>query len=214
MASLIFTGGCNLTCPFCHNAGLVLDPDAYPNYPLDELLADLKKREGFIDGVVISGGEPTIDAGLPAFLSLLKERGLQVKLDSNGLAPDVIDTLLERQLVDYVAVDIKTSLNRYGELHTAPVKTGALRRTVELLKKAEVESEFRTTCIPHLVGEKEIDEIGELLNGAPLWVLQQYVPAHAMIEEWQQYATYEPQQLLALSERAKPYVEQVQVRGI
>ena len=87
VASLVFTGSCNLACPFCHNAGLVLDPDSYPDYPLDELLADLKKREGFIDGVVISGGEPTIDTGLPAFLSLLKERDLQVKLDGNGLAP-------------------------------------------------------------------------------------------------------------------------------
>lgn len=214
VASLVFTGGCNLTCPFCHNAGLVLEPDNYPDYPLDELLADLKKREGFIDGVVVSGGEPTIDAGLPAFISTLKERGLQVKLDTNGLIPDVIKDLLRQQLVDYYAVDIKTSLDRYGELHTMSVNTAALEETVDLLKSADAESEFRTTCIPHLVGEQEIDEIGELLRGAPLWVLQQYVPAHAMIEEWQEYATYEPEQLLALSEQAQPYVDQVQVRGI
>ncbi|MCW9049767.1 MAG: anaerobic ribonucleoside-triphosphate reductase activating protein [Deltaproteobacteria bacterium] len=214
VASLVFTGGCNLTCPYCHNAGLVLDPDAYPDYPLEELLADLKKREGFIDGVVVSGGEPTIDAGLPAFLSLLKERGLQVKLDSNGLAPEVIADLLDRGLVDYVAVDIKTSLGRYGELHTMPVKTEVLSRTVQLLKNATVEAEFRTTCIPHLVSETEIDEMGALLKGAPLWVLQQYVPAHAMIEEWQEYNVYRPEQLYELSRRAERYVERVEVRGI
>lgn len=214
VASLVFTGSCNLTCPFCHNAGLVLDPDSYPDYPLDELLADLKKREGFIDGVVISGGEPTIDSGLPAFLSLLKERNLQVKLDSNGLAPDVIDQLLDKQLVDYFAIDMKTSLSRYNELHTVPVNTEALRQTVELLKQAEIESEFRTTCIPYLVGEKEIAEIGELLRDAPLWVLQQYVPEHAMIEEWQQYDTYQPEQIMTLSAQAEAYVDQVQVRGI
>ena len=214
VASLVFTGHCNLTCPFCHNAGLVLDPDSYPDYPVDELLADLKKREGFIDGVVISGGEPTIDAGLPAFLSLLKERGLQGKLDSNGLAPDVINSLLEQQLVDYYAIDIKTSLSRYNELHTMPVATEALRQTVTLLKQAPVEVEFRTTCIPHLVGEKEIVEIGELLRDAPLWVLQQYVPEHAMIEEWQQYDSYQPEQLMALSAQAEAYVDQIQVRGI
>ena len=98
VASLVFTGSCNLTRPFCHNAGLVLDPDSYPDYPLDELLADLKKREGFIDGVVVSGGEPTIDAGLPAFLSLLKESHLQVKLASNGLAPKVIAVYQPQQL--------------------------------------------------------------------------------------------------------------------
>ncbi len=212
----MFTGGCNLTCPFCHNAGLVLDPDAYPDYPLDELLADLDQREGFIDGVVVSGGEPTIEAGLPAFLSLLKQRGLQVKLDTNGLLPEVLAAVIEQGLVDYVAVDIKTSLPRYGELHTQAVKTERLRKTVDLLlqAKAGIEVEFRTTCIPHLVGEAEVDAIGELLSGAPLWVLQQYVPAHAMVEEWQEYATYEPDQLRALSVKAAAYVERVQVRGI
>ncbi|MBN1959046.1 MAG: anaerobic ribonucleoside-triphosphate reductase activating protein [Desulfuromonadales bacterium] len=215
VASLVFTGGCNLTCPFCHNAGLVLDPDAYPSYPLDELLADLKKRQGFIDGIVISGGEPTIDPGLPAFISTLKARGLQVKLDTNGLAPAVIEELLREQLVDYYAVDIKTSLNRYGELHTAPVNVNALGRTVELLKQAEkIEVEFRTTCIPHLVAEKEIDEIGGLLKDAPLWVLQQYVPEHAMIADWQEYTAYEPERLRALAVKAEAYVDQVQVRGI
>jgi pyruvate formate lyase activating enzyme len=193
---------------------LVLDPDSYPDYPVDELLADLKKREGFIDGVVISGGEPTIDAGLPAFLSLLKERGLQVKLDSNGLAPEVISFLLERQLVDYYAIDIKTSFSRYNELHTMPVKTEALHKTVQILKQAPVEVEFRTTCIPHLVAEAEVAEMGELLQGAPLWVLQQYVPMHAMIEEWQQLNVYKPEQLYALAVKAEKYVDQVQVRGI
>ncbi len=193
---------------------MVLDPDSYPDYPLDELLADLKKREGFIDGVVISGGEPTIDAGLPAFLSLLKERNLQVKLDSNGLAPEVIAGLLEQQLVDYVAVDIKTSLNRYNELHTQPVVTELLRETVAILKQASVEVEFRTTCIPHLVAEAEIDAMGELLRGASLWVLQQYVPLHAMVEEWQHFDVYRPEQLYDLAERAGKYVDQIQVRGV
>ncbi len=214
VASLVFTGNCNLTCPFCHNPGLVLDPDGYPDYPLDELLADLKKREGFIDGVVISGGEPTIDTGLPAFLRLLKQMNLQVKLDSNGLAPKVIASLLEQELVDYFAIDIKTSLKRYNELHTMPVAVDALRQTVELLNQATVEVEYRTTCIPHLVAEAEIAAMGELLQGAPLWILQQYVPVHAMVEEWQQFAVYEPEQLQALATRAESYVDQVKVRGI
>jgi pyruvate formate lyase activating enzyme len=203
-----------LTCPFCHNAGLVLDPDSYPDYPLDELLADLKKRDGFIDGVVVSGGEPTIDTGLPAFLSVLKERGLQVKLDSNGLAPAVIGSLLEQQLVDYFAIDIKTSLGRYNELHTQPVKIEALVETVDILKQAAVEVEFRTTCIPHLVTEAEIAGMGELLQGAPLWVLQQFVPMHAMVEEWQTFDMYRPEQLYTLAEQAQPFVERVEVRGL
>jgi pyruvate formate lyase activating enzyme len=211
---LVFTGGCNLTCPFCHNGGLVLDPGAYPDYPLDELLADLKKRNGFIDGVVVSGGEPTIDSGLPAFLTQMKELGLQVKLDTNGLLPDVVADLLDQQLLDYVAVDIKTSLERYSELHTMPVDTDALRKTVDLLRKSEVETEFRTTCIPHLVGDVEIERMGELLSGVSCWVLQQYVPDHAMIDEWQHFDAYPACQIKAYAEQAKGYVDQVQVRGI
>ena len=214
MAALVFTGGCNLTCPYCHNGGLVLDPEGYSDYPLDELLADLEKRKGFIDGVVISGGEPTIDSGLPAFLTQLKALGFQIKLDSNGLLPEVIADLLERNLLDYVAIDLKTAPSRYGELHNHPVNSEPLRRTVELLSQATVEVEYRTTCIPELVGEAEIDEIGDLLKGAPLWVLQQYVAEHAMVKEWQELCAYAPDALRALATRAGHYVEEVQIRGL
>ena len=178
------------------------------------MLADLKKRNGFIDGVVVSGGEPTIDSGLPAFLTQMKELGLQVKLDTNGLRPDVVADLLDQQLLDYVAVDIKTSLERYSELHTMPVDIDALRKTVGLLRKSEIETEFRTTCIPHLVGDVEIKRMGELLRGVSCWVLQQYVPDHAMTEEWQHFDVYPAGQIEAYAEQAKGYVDQVQVRGI
>jgi len=214
VASLVFTGSCNLTCPFCHNGGLVLNPDDYPNIPVEELLADLKKRGSFVDGVVVSGGEPTIDAGLPAFLTQLKALGLAVKVDSNGLAPKVIAALLEQGLVDSLAIDIKTSLARYGELHTGPVDSTALAETVALLATAPVSVEYRTTCIPQLVGAAEIAAIGELLRGAPLWVLQQYVPAHAMSADWKELDPYPAAQLEALAEQARSYVAQVKVRGI
>lgn len=214
VASLVFTGGCNLTCPFCHNGGLVLDPEGYPDIPLDELLADLEERNNFIDGVVVSGGEPTIDAGLPAFLAELKARGLQVKLDTNGLLPEVIAELLRRQLVDYIAVDIKTSPQRYSELHRVNVDTSGLCRTIDMLRGSEVQVEYRTTCLPCLVAEEEIDALGELLRGSSLWVLQQYVPHHAMHQEWQQLAPYPRQGLLDLATRAEAYVKQVLVRGL
>ena len=178
------------------------------------MLADLEKRKGFIDGVVVSGGEPTIDTGLPAFLTRLKAMRLQVKLDTNGLAPDVINLLLEQQLVDYFSVDLKTGPGRYSELHRMPVRVESLRQTVDLLRQATVEVEFRTTCIPRLVGAAEIDDMGELLQGAPLWVLQQYVPEHAMFEAWQQLDTYRPEQLAALAERARAYVDEVRLRGV
>lgn len=214
MASLVFTGGCNLTCPYCHNGGLVLDPEGYPDIPVDELLADLKARKNFIDGVVVSGGEPTIDAGLPAFFSELKGLGLQTKLDTNGLLPGVITVLLADRLVDYISVDIKTSPRRYSELHTLAVDAGGLVETIDLLRTARVEVEYRTTCIPGLVAQQEIDDIGELVRGAPLWVLQQFVPEHAMDGDWQRQEKYPPEQLQLFASAAQDYVHQVQVRGI
>ena len=108
VASLIFWGGCNLTCPFCHNPALVLEPEACPDLDREELLVDLAARRPFIDGVVISGGEPTLDPELADWLAAVKALGLAVKLDTNGLRPDVLTDLLDRRLVDYLAIDLKT----------------------------------------------------------------------------------------------------------
>lgn len=214
MASLVFTGGCNLTCPFCHNGELVLKAETYPDIPVDELLADLEQRSRFIDGVVVSGGEPTIDPGLPAFLAELKARHLQVKLDTNGLRPEVLTALLNARLLDYVAVDIKTSPGRYPELHTAVVDGSVLEETVALLAHAGIDVEYRTTCIPGLVGAPEIDAMGELLAGSRLWILQQYVAPLAMAAAWQQREPYDRRQLLELADRAGSYVATVQLRGV
>lgn len=210
----MFTGGCNLTCPFCHNPGLVLEPEAYADYPVDELLADLRKRKSFIDGVVMSGGEPTLDAGLPAFLRQLKGLGLQIKLDTNGLLPQVIAGLLEENLIDYLAVDIKTVPERYQELHNHPVSIPDLLRSIELAKVAPIEVEFRTTCVPQLIGAEEIDALGKLLRGAPLWVLQQFVPEHSLQEDWQQQDAYPASRIEAFGSQAEAYVGQVLLRGL
>lgn len=210
----MFTGGCNLTCPFCHNGELVLKAEAFQDIPVDELLADLEKRGQFIDGVVVSGGEPTIDPGLPAFLSELKARRLQVKLDTNGLRPEVLAALLEAKLLDYVAVDMKTSPRRYSELHTSSVDSSVLGETVVLLQQSGIEVEYRTTCMPQLVTATEIDDIGALITGARLWVLQQYNKQHAMDQQWQGLDPYSRENLLNLAARAKPYVRQVQLRGL
>ncbi len=182
--------------------------------PIRELLADLEKRKRFIDGVVMSGGEPTLDTGLPAFLRQLKALGLQVKLDSNGLLPQVIAALLDEQLVDYLAIDIKTVPRRYSELHTAPVASAGLLQTIELAKAASIEVEFRTTCVPQLIDRQVIVELGCLLRGAPLWVLQQYVPGQALEAGWRELPAYAPSRLEEFGGLAEGYVERVVIRGI
>lgn len=214
IASLIFTGGCNLTCPFCHNPSLVLTPQDHPDYPPRVLLRELEERRTFIDGVVMSGGEPTLDAELPAFLREVKALGLLVKLDTNGLAPEVLEGLLAQGLLDYVALDVKTAPRRYGELHRAPVDLELLPRSVALLKQAAIAYEFRTTCVPGFVEESDIRALGALLRGGRLWVLQQFVPAHALDLSLRDIAPHPPAVLQGFAALARDQVREVKLRGL
>lgn len=214
VASLVFWGGCNLTCPFCHNPGLVLDPGQYPDYPLEAILDELRVRGRFIDGVVVSGGEPTLDPGLLPFLRQMKGLGLAVKLDTNGLAPAVLEAALAEGLIDYVALDLKTAPVRYGELHGGPVDASGLQRSVRLLLAGAVDYELRTTCVPHLVEEADIRALGELVRGARRWVLQQFVPGHSLAEALRSIEPHPAETIRAFAAVAGGYVEEVAVRGL
>jgi len=214
VASLLFWGGCNLTCPFCHNPGLVLDPQSFSDLDRDDLLEELAGRAPFIDGVVISGGEPTLDPALPDFLAAIKALGLAIKLDTNGLCPDALAALLDRQLVDYLAIDLKTLPSRYPELHSGPVNPADLLVSIGLALAAPLAVEFRTTCIPVLVDEAVIRELGEIIRGAPFWALQQYHPAQALDPVWREEPAYSAVTITRLAETARQYVGEVTVRGV
>ena len=213
IASLLFWGGCNLTCPFCHNPPLVLEPESYPDLDQEDILKDLSKRKSFIDGVVISGGEPTLDRRLPDFLTGVKKLGLSVKLDTNGLIPQMVSTLLEKQLVDYLAIDLKTSLQRYPDLHPGPVDPGKLAETIRLCREAAVEVEYRTTCVPGWIDEESLAELGRLIEGAPLWALQQYHPEHALCDKAREIQAYPDRRIHDFAGLAERYTERVIVRG-
>ena len=213
IASLVFFGGCNLTCPFCHNPSLVQDPDQYPDYPVDVLLDELTKRSSFIDGVVISGGEPTLDPDCIVLMREIKRLGLQIKLDTNGLRPDRLAAMLDENLLDYVAVDLKTSPARYGEMHSAPVDLQALGKSIGLLMASGIDYEFRTTCVPGMVEAEDIDVMGTAIRGAKSWVLQQYVTEQEMIKDLQ-LEPYPDTVLYAYREQALQYVEKVMLRGV
>jgi pyruvate formate lyase activating enzyme len=215
IASLVFFGGCNLTCPFCHNPALVLDPEQYPDYPVEAVLDQLQERRRFIDGVVVSGGEPTLDTGLLPFLRQVKGLGLAVKLDTNGLAPPaVLELALAEGLVDYVALDLKTAPARYGVLHRGPVPLGGLLQSARLLLEGVVDYELRTTCVPGLVEEADIRAIGELVHGAKRWMLQQFVPGHSLVEELRKIEPHPAETIRAFAEVAGGYVGEVGVRGL
>jgi len=214
IASLVFFSGCNLSCPFCHNPDLLFDVDRLPDIPPDDLLADLQTRRNFIDGVVVTGGEPTLDPELEPFLRQVKELGLLAKLDTNGLAPLVLERLLCDELVDFVALDLKTSPERYGELHNHPVGLASLERSIQLLMSGTTPYELRTTCVPGYVAEQDIHRLGQRAAGAEHWVLQQFVAGHALREECRNLLPYPVERIRQLGAVAAEYVAAVSFRGI
>lgn len=175
IASVLFTPGCNLRCPYCHNWRIVVDPKP-PFLTEETALSMLEARKKYVDAIVITGGEPTLHKELPKFLKKLKDRGFTVKLDTNGFYPDVLEECLPH--VDYVALDVKTSLEKYQRLG-AKEMTGFLR-TIEMLRTGKVEYEFRTTVVPGFVDAEDLARIGELVKGARTFALQQFVPGDTL----------------------------------
>lgn len=214
IASLVFFGGCNLRCPYCHNPALVLAPESLPDLPLDELLAELAERRGFIDGVVVTGGEPTLAAELLPLLHGIRDLGLQIKLDTNGLAPRILERLLAERLVDFIACDLKTAPDRYPELQWRGDQAAALQESLALLRSAQLPVEFRTTCAPGWVESADIEAMGSAIEGAKEWVLQQFVATHALDPAYQSLIPHTGETLLALAALARNYVPRVRLRGL
>lgn len=177
MACLIFTGSCNYRCPFCQNRDLVLHPTSQPVIPEEEFFAFLKQRRGILEGVCISGGEPTLWPDLADFIKKIRSLGYKVKLDTNGSRPDVVASLLSEDLLDYVAMDIKNSPAKYPEtigLCADACPIDAVRKTVSLLMASNIPYEFRTTVVKELHSEADLLEIGHWLNGAKAYYLQPF----------------------------------------
>ena len=170
----VFTPGCNFRCPFCHNSSLVTGEAG--EIPESEVFAYLEKRKGLVDAVCITGGEPTLQPDLKEFIIRVRALGYKVKLDSNGTNPEVLEELISEGLLDYVAMDVKSDLERYPEV--AGIKNAALiekvKVSVELLKRAPIDYEFRTTAIAEFHGEKSFAAIAEIVRGAKRFYIQKF----------------------------------------
>jgi pyruvate formate lyase activating enzyme len=175
IAAVLFFTGCNFRCPFCHNPELVLGAESARTLEWAQVQQQLEKRTGFLDAVVVSGGEPTLHGRLPAVFRRLRALGLRTKLDTNGSHPDRVRALLDEGAVDFVAIDIKAPWRRYRELAGVEVDTDAVRRTVEFVDASGLEYELRTTVAPTLT-ENDILEIASAIAGAKRYVLQRFVP--------------------------------------
>jgi len=204
VASVLFTPGCNLRCPYCHNWRIVLEPKP-PFLNEETVFRLLEGRKRFVDAVVVTGGEPTIHKELPKFLKRLKERGFAVKLDTNGFNSQVLEECLA--FVDYVALDVKTSLEKYHLLGAKD--TTELLRTIEVLKTGKVEYEFRTTIVPGFVDAENITQIGELVKGAKTFVFQQFIPEDTLDKHFKIVKPFPLETIVDFAKNTKNFVDKI-----
>jgi len=181
VAAVVFTQGCNFCCGFCHNGGLIpLDAQAESLIPQGQVLDRLAKRAAFLDGLVISGGEPTLQPDLIPFIEQVRKLGLLVKLDTNGSRPEVLKGLIEGCWVDFVAMDVKAPFERYGQVSGVEVSMAAIQASIALIASSGIEHQFRTTAVPALLADRDIEAIRRALPPASPYRVQPFVPELAM----------------------------------
>ena len=207
IATVLFTPGCNLRCPYCHNWRIILDPTG-PFLSEKDTLQILEGRRRFVDAVVITGGEPTIHADLPGFSRMLKEHGYLVKLDSNGLLPEMLEKCIPH--LDYIAVDVKTSPELYPKLKAESID--GLVKTIEMLKRGAVDYEFRCTAVPGFVDEDTVPRMGEMVEGAKLFAFQQFIPGDTLDPAYNFKTPYTEERISQLADIMASYVEEVTLR--
>ncbi|MFR6361921.1 anaerobic ribonucleoside-triphosphate reductase activating protein [Amedibacterium intestinale] len=213
MASTLFCGGCNMRCPFCHNKGLVFLDETMQKLDNDDILSFLRKRKNILEGVCISGGEPLLHDTLEPFLRILKSFGYSIKLDTNGSFPERLKDLIEKGLVDYVAMDIKNCISRYEETcGVSDFDVTPVKESVSYLMEHRIPYEFRTTLVKEFHDEKAIQEIGEWLKGADHYYLQNFKNSSSVIQSG--LHSFEPDELYAFKKILEETIQQVDIRGI
>lgn len=212
VASTVFTGACNFRCPFCQNGDLVLNPASIPTFSAEEVFAHVDKRKGIIQGVCITGGEPTLQKDLKDFIKELKKREVKVKLDTNGYCPNVLKDLILTGLVDYVAMDIKSGPSEYHIAAGTAVNMELIRESIDILMSSKIDYEFRTTVVRELHNIQTFLEIGELIKGAKQYFLQGYVDSERVIAPG--FSSYSAEELEMFKKELEKNIKFVSIRGV
>jgi pyruvate formate lyase activating enzyme len=212
LCATIFTPGCNFRCPYCYNEDIVVDYPTMPKMPEDKIIEFLHPRLGFLDGVCVTGGEPTIHRELPKFLGRLKSIGSLVKLDTNGSRPKALAYIMEKGLVNYIALDVKVPLGRYEETVHYRVKPEGLKETIKLIRRSSVDHEFRTTVVPGLLDGNDLEEIAMTLAGSRLYVLQQFRPGKTLCPDFKDVKPYSEAEMRQFRDRVAPYFAETGLR--
>ena len=201
IACVVYTIGCNFRCPYCHNPELV-DETVETKIKESEVLDFLDKRKDLLDGVVITGGEPTMHGDdLLCFMAEIKNRGFLVKLDSNGTNPDVLREAIDKKIVDYIAMDINSPLSKYERTVGRPVDALAIKKSIQIIMFSPVEYEFRTTIVKGMLSPEDIEEIAREIKGAKQYYLQKFVSTKILNPQFKKKVTYSEDELKAIQER-------------
>ncbi|MBO4355994.1 MAG: anaerobic ribonucleoside-triphosphate reductase activating protein [Clostridia bacterium] len=212
VACTLFTAGCNFKCPFCHNSLLVTNISDSDTFDSKEILSFLSKRVGLLDGVCITGGEPLLQKELPDFLSEVKAIGFKIKLDTNGSLPDKLKELVNNRLVDYVAMDIKNSPEKYPITAGAEIDISKVKESVDFLISSGIDYEFRTTVVSPFHEEDDFEKIGRFINGAKDYYLQGFVDSGHLISD--KCSAISRDRMEAMRKRVLPFVKNASLRGV
>lgn len=213
VAATVFLGGCNFRCPFCHNGDLVLSPNTTAAFSPDEILTYLKKRKNILDGVCITGGEPTLQKDLASFLDAIKQLGLSVKLDTNGYHPEILKSLCYQGLIDYVAMDIKGAPEKYKNIcGLSQMDFSRIQESVSFLLSGNVDYEFRTTVMKEFHTEEDFIAIGNFIANAKAYFLQSYQDSPQVISPG--FHPYTLEELTHFQGILKETIPNVEIRGV
>lgn len=242
VAAIVFLGGCNFRCPFCQNSSLVLTPGQLPEIPAQEFRQFLRKRSGLLDGVCVTGGEPTLHQDLPELFSLIKSEGYLAKLDTNGTNPDMLEDLIRQGLVDYVAMDIKAGRKNYARVcglsrpavsipsclkrssdATCSANDGPdgflplfknICRSVDILKTSSLEYEFRTTVVKGLHNEEDFEDIASWLSGCQNYYLQSFRDCEEVLQKDHAFSDFSREEMERFLEIVQKEIPQASLRGV
>jgi pyruvate formate lyase activating enzyme len=217
VATTVYLSGCNFRCPYCHNSGLVLFPDQYESIPVDEILEYVKSHNDFIDGVVVTGGEPCVHGSIGGFLQQLRDLEVRVKLDTNGSFPELLESLIADELLDYVAMDVKAPLDFDAYSRSAGITDRRtfekVRDSIDLLMEGRVDYEFRMTVVPALHRASDIARVAEQVKGARRFILQNYVARDPIDPTFLDEAPYNAERLEEFKSMMEPMFDECLIRG-
>ncbi len=214
LAATVFLCGCNFRCPFCYSSEIVLpekikiQPKISEKYFFDFL----KQRKGLLEGIVLCGGEPTLNKDLPDFIKKIKKLGYFVKLDTNGSSPGLLKNLIDKNLIDYVAMDIKGPKEKYGNFVGGKIDIKKIQKSIDILKKEKVDYEFRSTIVPNLHKKEDVTEMARWISGAKRYYLQNFRPEKTIDQKFERVKPYPEEFLADIRNVISPFFEVCQVR--